>query len=237
MAGSCRINKDQFGKCSQYYERTWKPADELLYDFCKRYPGHSDEAYVYSKVFLIDGAYRAGIARTAGKLEEGPVDDPATKDVYYRAAKVLLEHAQQCDDIIATCGCLCEPFRETHIRTAVEAHREFEKLFQQSGFTRDGAALRSFASKYLHFHAPIVPIIDSKAEGAAQSHCYLRNGPNLVHAHVEQELGKNNYDDCYLCFVCRWWCLFRHAQELGLEPTPRSLDVYLWLAESPPASS
>jgi len=45
------------------YEAGWKSVDNELYGLCRRRPGHSDFADVYSKVAVIGRVYEAGVAR------------------------------------------------------------------------------------------------------------------------------------------------------------------------------
>jgi hypothetical protein len=65
------------------------------------------------------------------------------------------------DRILAALRPLSEPISLQDMVTIVALHARFTAVL--AGVTTDGKTPRSFASKYLHFHNPVVPIYDSYA--------------------------------------------------------------------------
>lgn len=80
---------------------------------------------------------------------------------------------------------------------------------------------RSFASKYLHFHCPDVPIYDSVALAALTSGWPLHGVKQVFEL---PDVGDAEY---YAC--CRGvWLLWQDVVGLGLQPTVKQLDHFLW---------
>lgn len=82
--------------------------------------------------------------------------------------------------------------------------------------------LTSFVSKYLHFHRPIVPIFDTRAQAAIGK---------LVDQKLVREvrIGLLKGVPDYRNFVAKFVALHERAHaETGLEPTVKELDHLLW---------
>jgi len=83
-----------------------------------------------------------------------------------------------------------------------------------------GVRLRSFVSKYLHFHNPIVPIYDSYAWDRIRM---------LIPNDARLDFLPNEGDPAYRRFLERYWSLHRELRRAGRKPTARRIDSYLLL--------
>ena len=205
---------------------SWEPADRLLYKFCRKNSKHDDRPAVYSMVFLIDRTYATQLARTAGR---------AAEDIYDSLADGLLGRHEDVTLLISTCRGLGMRFQLTHIEKIIKAHGRLRELLSQMDPALKKTSLDSFASKYLHFHAPVIPILDSRSEEQATNQCHLHDGPKAESRRLRAKPIAEK-DGRYPCFLYRWWCLLRQAREQGLLPSAqwphipdtKFMDVYLW---------
>ena len=114
------------------------------------------------------------------------------------------------------------PFSVPNIPTILTVHGLILNLL--SGLTIDNQSARSFVSKYLHFHNPIVPIYDSVAAGFLPKFISVRGVliPTAEHA-----------DSTYSEYLYRFARLTESAASQGTTVTVRSLDYYLlWKKEN-----
>jgi hypothetical protein len=122
-----------------------------LYELCRRRSRHDDFADVYAKVAIIGRVYAAGISRSSR----------ADGDREAAVATGLAGLGTMIKDHLADI-----PGRELErsvLAQIIDLHaRVCRELLPHTG----GTWQQSFVSKYLHFHCPIVPIFDSRAEGA-----------------------------------------------------------------------
>jgi len=85
---------------------------------------------------------------------------------------------------------------------------------------RRGQAPRSFASKYMHFHCPAVPLYDTYAVTALR-HLYHWQGWFEIFDLPECA------DEEYAWHAMRFWQLHRDAGKRGRRVTVKLLDYYL----------
>lgn len=222
----CMIDEDSFKRRQSHYMDTWEPADRLIYDFCSRNKAHTDRAAAYSMVLLIDRTYATQLARTARCNAE---------HIYESITDAFVSQRDELSGIIAESRNLGTSFRDAHIEVVITQHARLRSVLHQSATALGDRDLDSFASKYLHFHAPTVPILDSRTEQRATDLCHLNAGP----AEESRRLRGRPVvlrDGRYVCFVYRWWCLLNQARSQRLLPSTKwpqipdtkFLDVYLW---------
>lgn len=142
------------------YVDNWQLIDDILYQTCRKYPNHSDRAFVNTKVNLIGYSYRTNIERLY-RATEGPNSTLA------RLVSHLVEHSGEVDDIISQLPGNDDSFSFEILEGIVNMHGRFARLVRQS--TDYDKYPRSFASKYLHFHCSLVPIFDSYASDNLRS--------------------------------------------------------------------
>lgn len=193
------------------YERSWRATDEALYSLCRQHPGHADRAGVNAKLWIIGRTYATGIERKipANGKQGGSMTQLATH---------LLKHARQMDDIFGRLRRLTDPLDPDKLRSILDLHGRFLALIQPVAHRNQSP--RSFASKYMHFHNPTVPIIDTYAHAACREMIHWRKSYCLF----DPPAGADEY---YARYALRFWQLYQQVRGAGLEPTVKHLDHYL----------
>ena len=202
----------------RYYQRVWRVYNAVLYDMCSGRPGHGDLADVVAKVGIVARAYAAGLERHG---------DPDGPGAIVGVATLLHERAKEVDALIADLrqlGDAGESFDAEIAAKVVALHGQFESIVRDG--TNNGHSVRSWSSKYLHFHAPGLPLYDSRARGVIKARYDLRRVRN-------QHFGCPSSGDYeYSQFVNGFLSLWVEASELGLPVTVRRLDQFLlWTAD------
>lgn len=197
------------------YDRFWRVTDEALYALCRQHPGHADRAGINAKLWIIGRTYATGIERKipANGKQGGSMTQLAVH---------LLKHARQMDDIFGRLRRLTDPLDPDKLRSILDLHGRFLALIQP--VARRNQSPRSFASKYMHFHNPAVPIIDTYADAACREMIRWRK----LFCLFDLPPGADEY---YARYVLRFWQLYQLVRGAGLEPTVKHLDYYLLSAE------
>jgi len=208
------FSADDYRRAVADYGRSWRATDEALYALCRRHPGHADPGGVNAKLWIIGRTYATGIERKipANGKQGGSMS---------QLAGHLLAHARQLDDLFARLRRVKEPLDPDKLRTILDLHGQFIALTRP--VLRRNQSPRSFASKYMHFHCPAVPIIDTYADRA----CH-----RLVRWHKSFCLFDlpAGADETYAWYVLRFWQLYQQARAAGVRPTVKHLDYYLLCA-------
>lgn len=183
----------------------------VLYRMCAEMPAHDVETEVRAKVVIIDRTYAAGL----GRHSDGGIV-PATRalvasrkwlDKDLRILNTMTDHQPSLDRIV-------------QIATI---HARVQKALGK--VTRDGSGVRSFVSKYLHFHAPVVPIYDQYAN--AEMKGWYRWPPNPALIAKPPDVDETYWRHCVRhSFVVEEW----RRLKIG-PPTARAIDTYalgLW---------
>ena len=200
-----------FRRAVTNYDRSWRATDEALYALCRQHPGHADQAGVNAKLWIIGRTYATGIERKipANGKQGGSMS---------QLAEHLLKHTRQVDDIFGRMRRLAEPLDPDKLRTILDLHGRFIALIQP--VVRRNQSPRSFASKYMHFHNPAVPIIDTYADAACRKMIRWQKSFCLFDLPA-------GVDEYYARHVLRFWQLYQQAYAAGLELTVKHLDYYL----------
>lgn len=195
------------------YDRVSRATDETLYDLCRRYPGHGDEGGVNAKLWIIGRTYATGIERKirANGKQGGSMS---------QLAGHLLKNAGKLDALFAHLPQIPEPLEPAKLRTIIDVHGQFIALLQELKAMRPGQSPRSFASKYMHFHCPAVPIIDTYADRALRKLVRWQESFRLFNLPT----GADSY---YAGYVFRFWQLYQQALAAGVQPTVKHLDNHL----------
>jgi len=202
---------DHYRRAVADYDRTWRATDETLYDLCRRHPAHGNRAGVHAKLWIIGRTYATGIERKipANGKQGGSMS---------QLADHLLKHGRQADGLFAQLRRLAEPLDPDKLRSVLDLHGRFIALIQP--VVRRNQSPRSFASKYMHFHCPAVPIIDTYADRACRKMIRWQKSFCLF----DLPAGADEY---YARYVFRFWRLYQQALAAGLQPTVKHLDYYL----------
>ena len=192
------------------YRATWQPVDAELYDLCRRRPSQRAFSDVFTKVAIICGVYNAGLDRAW----RGP-GRPATE-----TARCLVGQADLIGQTLETLA--SSPLNQASLVQIVALHGALTRsLSSRAG----GASLTVPISKYLHFHCPIVPICDSRAEENINR---FVDGMDSYRLRISMAEPKD-LDERYFKFVAKFLLLYKRAwTETRLRPTVKEVDHLLW---------
>jgi hypothetical protein len=194
------------------YQREWAKIDEVLYDVCG--PNRSSDPWTYARVFLVGRVYASGIERRLGRRRRRKSRGKRLSSrVLRRLCERLVARRRKLVSILRSVRGINEPLDRKKLRIVVEAHRSFLKVVGRR-------SAPSFASKFLHFHAPTVPIFDSVARGVVWS---------LYPGSRRRE--RSSYGN----YANRFLQLYQTVRESrpAEENLVRRLDYYLlWLSEN-----
>lgn len=165
-------------KRAQKYQGGWSLGRDTLYQMCQN-TRHTDVAATVSKLWLIGRSHSAALERTH-------LRDVRWRTEPYRRAADALRSVRRLDarlDQIRGTGDAYDARQLTMVCSCVEdvANALAETV---------GQLKLSLASKYLHFHAPEIPIFDRNSYG---TYCLLAprrrgRGESLYQGHVERFL-------------------------------------------------
>ncbi|OBH54340.1 hypothetical protein A5685_12350 [Mycobacterium colombiense] len=187
------------------YEARWKLIDGELYALCRRLR-HDDFDEVFAKVAIVGRVYAAGVTRSW--RGEG---DPETG-----TARALIEQASLVQDGLRRLE--DRPLDQQTAGEIVQLHAAVTRAISRLSVR----FLTSFVSKYLHFHSPLVPIFDSRADAAIGK---LVGGKRVrdVRNALPEGVG------AYRKFLAGFVTLHERAYaETTLEPSVKELDHLLW---------
>ena len=130
--------------------------NQVLYKMCREFPDHKIPEAVRAKAVIIGRTYASGAERHVIPDSQGDATEPLVK--------VLINSRRWLDKEIK----LINTKYADHV-PSVENIKEIALLHGRlltefMNVTRDEHGIRSFVSKYLHFHAPVFPIYDSIAK-------------------------------------------------------------------------
>jgi hypothetical protein len=192
------------------YEAGWKPVDTELYDLCRRRAHHDDFADVYTKVATIGRIYAAGISRSS--KADGDREAIVAKGLVSVGAVIRNQLADIAEG---------ELDRSTFIQILRLHARVCQELLTYTGNTWQ----QSFVSKYLHFHCPMVPIFDSRAEGAIGHYV---DWPT-VYALRTTTSRQRGWPIRYYNFATAFMVLYEQAHaKTDFKPSVKELDYLLW---------
>lgn len=146
---------DEYRTAVAQYEEMWRVLDSTLYRLCREHPGHRSWDGLCAKLWIIGRSYTTGIERSI--ISKGTQGSSLSQ-----LADRLHEVGGEADRIVNEIREVVEPPNAEKAARIVGLHGQFANLI--TPITRGNQSPRSFISKYLHFHAPAVPIIDSYAD-------------------------------------------------------------------------
>lgn len=196
--------------CVDYRESTevW---DNTLYSLCKKYPKHNDPGPVFAKLGLIGRSYATGLERhTKGKKRRIGI-----------IANFVLKNSASIDKEIHRLSKLKPFLSPEYILTITTSHSNICRLMLP--IMSNGRWPRSFVSKYLHFHAPVVPIYDSIGGSLLRSRNWYK-----WDSEKSTIIAPDNVDLQYWRHCVRLLFLQEDLRAAGYNPTVRELDYYLF---------
>jgi hypothetical protein len=125
--------------------------NSILYRMCRDHPTHRDQGAIRAKIMIIGQSYASGVERHVSGVD--------TLAAVLRGARGWLD--AEIDSLRSFRD--HEPRLERIARIA-DVHARVQSTL--SSITRRRHNVRAFVSKYLHFHAPVVPIYNRYAAAA-----------------------------------------------------------------------
>lgn len=206
----------RYEKSCQDYQKNWALLNQTLYGLCKNHPDHKDMSAVNAKLWIIGRTTASGIERMIrSKGVQGSSLGQLTNHIYMNHRTV--------DSIFKRLSMIKEPLNPEKLKIIVTDHGRFVELLSQK--LRKNRSARSFASKYMHFHCPAVPIYDSYA-----SRELFRSYPWDDSFEIF-DLPTGADEECYY-FSLYFWQIYQDFKELVKTINVRLLDSYLlWMAD------
>lgn len=211
MRRTVEVDADRLRDSIIEYRDTWELADRFLMRLCSEHPGHSDRAAVNAKLLVVARSYATGIERNIPSSGGQGASLAALADCF-------LENAEAIDAAIVLLPANANRLTAQVLPAVLEAHARLLAVVRR--ISRNQRSARSFASKYLHFHRPVVPLYDSVADGVLPSIVKWRRELRVV----DPVAGG---DEPYYGYVMREWAIAQAARRLGEDPTVKELDYFL----------
>jgi len=197
--------------CIEYAD--WALADKTLYRLCKMNPTHTDMYSINGKLWLIGRTYATGIER---QIE-------STGDPLSQIAEHFYKNRKKIDTVLGKLSAINEPLNQNKLEVIVKAHGQLVKLLSpilRKSKSGKHHSARSFVSKYMHFHHPIVPIYDNIAK---KNLCHLipwKDSYEILQM-------KTEVDEEYYYFTLRFLQLYNELKTQDKTVTVKSVDRYL----------
>ncbi len=201
------FTKEQLDNCVN--DNPWDLGNQVLYDLCANHFTHDTAQKILAKTWLIGRAYAAAIERRKNKS--------GINDNFYIDTVVSKFKSSRLDNILADLK--TKQLSVDTLQSVIDAHYYLTKLL----FEITELDIRSFSSKYLHFHLPVLFFIyDSRAVTAVRQ--FVKRLPRNLKALAGRETVDREYSNfVYKCFYLRQTILEQHKILL----TPRQLDNLL----------
>ena len=199
----------EYEEAVKYYNEYYSILDRILYNLCKKYPYHKNKREIAAKVGIIGRTYASGLERHTKKDLDGIID------FFYAKRKAI-------GVVIKSIRSIQEPLTELKLREIIFQHGTFLKILKK---LTAQASVRSFSSKYMHFHCPVVPIYDSVVSKE------IRRLYPLTNKKINRFPNPKNGDDEYYAFCVRFFALYNDLREVKLEVDVKKVDRYLYSLE------
>jgi hypothetical protein len=193
------------------YKSMWITGNKVQYDMCAKYPYHRRKDEIAAKVWIIGRSYMSGIERHSRKGLVGTVE------FFYKNGKAI-------DALFSSLKAVREPLTVQKVQHVIDIHGKFLTILRK--LTRNRNAIRSFASKYMHFHCAAVPIFDNIAYGVIKQR-KPRGWYPLTDSRIVKFKKPLGADDIYYGFCLSFFAMYKDMKVSGLKVDVRKLDTYL----------
>jgi hypothetical protein len=225
-----KFDETHFRSIVEDKNKYWTLGNNILYNLCEEHPSHNGYDEIIAKVWLIGRSYAVSIERIRKKVKGNknmPSED--SESFFINVSKKLKEEFsrtsfdKELDELKKK-----TKFDFETLNAVLKIHSKLVSALTL--ITGDNK--RSFASKYLHFHARIVPIYDSRASSAI---IMLINGEKKkrevkkVKEEFKQRYDTVKFDSNYLDFCVRYLVVKNFIEENSSikQATSRDIDTYL----------
>lgn len=203
----------KFRSATKVYDRQWAHIDDMIRGIVA---GSGNRSFVdgHRKVVLIDGIYRTQISRAIAK----DADQEVTSALMTGEARSAIRDTAKIGRLDAKT-----------IGVVLGAHASLVALLKEAFPNKEeSTGLRSFASKYLLFHAQYTPIFDSFADETMPKYEDRKPMTTAV-AHLSETWPlTTNMDRQYRWFALRFLALRDHLDLLAEKTTIKYVDQMLW---------
>jgi hypothetical protein len=188
--------------------------DQTLYRLCDEHPWHRTIDEISAKNWLIGRGFATGVERLirSSKTQGSSL---------WKMVLHMKKHGKLIDQVVGRLRRMREPLSVEKLQVILAEHGSFCRVV--SRITYNKQSLVSFASKYLHFHAPIVPIYDSWVGHQAWR---MRRKHDLDWFKRPKEAV-----DAYYWYCVCFWQLYTDLRHMAKTVNVRQVESYLmWLA-------
>jgi len=133
-------------------------------------------------------------------------------------ADLLKRRGKEVDRLLAPLRELNGVLSTGQLRQVVDAHGALDRMISE--ITRDRRSTRSFVSKYMHFHCPVVPMFDSYAQNWIPKLIRMNNGLRVL-----GDIGAA--DVVYFEYVLRFFGLYELIRKDDPRVSVRLVDGYI----------
>jgi len=188
--------------------KKWMLGNNILYKMCLDHPNHTDIEEIRAKIWLIGRSYAASIERRS-KSNNKHIND----DFYDYVVNEFVKFNKETGFDSKLQALKNKEFNEETLKDILAIHGELTKFF----YKLTGKEKRSLASKYLHFHVPIFPIYDSRANNSINQ--IIKGKEEDSELIGDQEYSKFCYKVLFLYNLIK--------EKTGKNPTLREIDTFL----------
>ncbi|HEY3854189.1 MAG TPA: hypothetical protein VGO67_07355 [Verrucomicrobiae bacterium] len=203
------FNKSYYANACRRYHELWEKSDKVLYNLCRKFPGHDDRAGTNAKIWVIGRAYATGIERQIRS-------DGTQSSAMEQLTKHFWKNRSAVDQIFKSLKRVREPLSKDKLKVIAKAHCRLLRVIKKA--TRKSP--RSFVSKYLHFHNSAVPIYDSVANSRLRRFVLAKGCKRII-------ISEKNTDQEYVGFLERFWWLYQQTPRPRKTGCVKLLDIYL----------
>jgi len=193
-------------KFNNLKDKKWMLGNNILYKMCADHSKHTDPEEIRAKIWLIGRSYAASIERR-------PKKEKINDDFYDYVVREFINfnNKNKFDEKLTKLK--NKEFNGETLKDILLIHGELTKFFKDL----TGKEKRSLASKYLHFHVPIFPIYDSRANDSLK---------RIVEGKIKE--AEIECDKSYYKFCTKLLFLFYEIKDkTGKTPTLREIDTFL----------
>ncbi len=193
-------------KFNNLKDKKWMLGNNILYKMCSDHPSHTDPEEIRAKIWLIGRSYAASIERRTKKekINDDFYDYVVQEFIKFNSKNKFDEKLSRLKN---------KEFNKETLKDILVIHCELTKFFKEL----TGKEKRSLASKYLHFHIPIFPIYDSRANNSIKK---------IVDGKTED--ARFECDKEYFKFCSKMLFLYDYIKDkTGKTPTLREIDTFL----------
>jgi hypothetical protein len=204
-----------YEKVVKEYKEEWQLLDDTLFRLCREHPDHTLPS-LHAKLWVIGRTYATGIERLVTKKDTPFANEQGGS--LLRVTDCLCKNRETLDALFAELRENAKAFDPQSLKSVVAIHGRFVTLL--ANVARDGCSLRTFASKYMHFHNQAVPIYDS----VARERLWKLDGVANPSKSIERPKGA---DEEYFDYVVRFHQLYDLIESRKLPLEVKYVDKYL----------